>query len=54
MDLALNKVDMPLNKETKPNRIKTEIEKILRKNQNGFQGNRPAISQILTIRRIFE
>ena len=31
-----------------------EIEKILRKNQNGFRRNRSTTSQILTIRRIFE
>ena len=36
------------------NRIELEIEKILRKNQNGFQINRPSTSQILTIHRIIE
>ena len=36
------------------NCIKPEIEKILRKNQNGFRRNRSTISQILTIRRILE
>ena len=34
------------------NRVEPKIEKILRKNQNGFQRNRSTISQILTIRRI--
>ena len=34
------------------NRIGPKIEKILRKNQNGFQRNRSTTSQILTIRRI--
>ena len=34
------------------NCIETEIEKILRKNQNGFWSNRPMTSQILTIRQI--
>ena len=34
------------------NRIKPKIEKILRKNQNGFRKNRSMSSQILTIRRI--
>ena len=34
------------------NRIKPQIEKILRKNQNGFRRNRSTTSQILTIRRI--
>ena len=36
------------------NRIQTEIEKILRKNQNIFCRNRSKTSQILTIRRILE
>ena len=36
------------------NRIEPKIEKILRKNQNGFRRNRSIISQILTIRRILE
>ena len=33
-------------------RIELKIEKILRKNQNGFRRNRSTTSQILTIRRI--
>ena len=36
------------------NRIKSEVEAILRKNQNGFTRNRSTSSQILTIRRILE
>ena len=36
------------------NCIKTKIEKILRKNQEGFQRNRSTTSQILTIRWILE
>ena len=36
------------------NCIKPKIEKILRKNQNGFRRNRSTTSQILTIRRILE
>ena len=36
------------------NRIEPKIEKILRKNQNGFWRNRSTTSQILTIRRIRE
>ena len=36
------------------NRIEPKIDNILRKNQNGFQRNRSATSQILTIRRILE
>ena len=36
------------------NRIEPKIEKILRKNQNGFQRNRSTKSQILTICRILE
>ena len=35
-------------------RIEPKIEKILRKNQNGFRRNRSTTSQILTIRRILE
>ena len=31
-----------------------EIEKILRKNQNGLQRNRSTISKILRVRRIIE
>ena len=34
--------------------IEPNIEKILRKNQNGFWRNRSTTSQILTIRRILE
>ena len=36
------------------NRIEPKIEKILRKNQNGFRRNRSMKSQILTIRGILE
>ena len=35
-------------------RIEPKIDKILRKNQNGFRRKRSTTSQILTIRRIFE
>ena len=36
------------------NRIKSKIDNILRKNQNGFRRNRSMTSQILTTRRILE
>ena len=36
------------------NRIQLPMEKILRKNQNGFPKGRSTTSQILTIRRIIE
>ena len=36
------------------NRIRPEVDKILRKNQNGFKTNRSTTCQILTIRRIIE
>ena len=36
------------------NRIESKIEKILRKNQNGYQRNRSTTSQILTICQILE
>ena len=36
------------------NRIQPEVEKILRRNQNGFRKNRSTVSQILTVRRIIE
>ena len=36
------------------NRIQPEIEKVLRKNQNGFRKKRSTVSQILTVRRIIE
>ena len=36
------------------NRIRPEVDKILRKNQNGFRTNRSTPGQILTVRRIIE
>ena len=36
------------------NRIKPEIDTILRKNENGFRTNRSTTGQIMTIRRILE
>ena len=36
------------------NRIQPEVEKILRRNQNGFRKNRSTVGQILTVRRIIE
>ena len=36
------------------NRIRPEVDPILRKNQNGFRSNRSTSGQILTIRRILE
>ena len=36
------------------NRIRPEVDKILRKNQNGFRTNRSTTGQILTVRRIIE
>ena len=36
------------------NRIRPEIDPILRQNQNGFRTNRSTTGQILTIRRILE
>ena len=36
------------------NRIQPTLEKILRKNQNGFRKNRSTTGQILTVRRIIE
>lgn len=36
------------------NRIRPQIDPILRKNQNGFRTNRSTLGQILTIRRIIE
>ena len=36
------------------NRIQPELERILRKNQNGFRKNRSTEGQILTVRRIIE
>lgn len=36
------------------NRIRPEVDKLLRKNQNGFRKNRSTTGQILTIRRILE
>ena len=36
------------------NRIQPEIEKVLRKNQNGFRRERSTVGQILTVRRVIE
>ena len=36
------------------NRIRPEIDPVLRKNQNGFRQNRSTSGQILTIRRVLE
>ena len=36
------------------NRIQSEVEKVLRRNQNGFRKNRSTVGQILTVRRIIE
>ena len=36
------------------NRIQPSIEKVLRKNQNGFRKERSTVGQILTVRRILE
>ena len=36
------------------NRIRPEIDKVIRKNQNGFRKNRSTLGHILTIRRILE
>ena len=36
------------------NRIQPEIEKVLRKNQNGFRKNKSTTGQIFTVRRILE
>ena len=35
-------------------RIRPHLEKVLRKNQNGFRPNRSTVGQILTVRRILE
>ena len=36
------------------NCIQPEVEKVLRRNQNGFRKNRSTVGQILTVRRIIE
>ena len=36
------------------NRIQPEVEKVLRRNQNGFRNNRSTVGQSLTVRRIIE
>ena len=36
------------------NRVQPEVEKVLRKNQNGFRKNRSTVGQILTVRRLIE
>ena len=36
------------------NRIRPELDKLLRKNQNGFRQGRSTVGQILTIRRVLE
>ena len=52
--ITLTSIAAKINNTLLRNRIEPEIEKILRKNQNGFRKNRPTTSQILTIRRILE
>ncbi len=36
------------------NRIQPEMEKVLRRNQNGYRKNRSTVGQILTVRRVIE
>ena len=36
------------------NRVQPEVEKVLRKNQNGFRKNRSTVGQILTVQRLIE
>ena len=52
--ITLTSIAAKIYKALLRNHIEPKIEKILRKNQNGFRRNRFTISQILTIRRILE
>ena len=53
LGITLTSISTKIYNALRCNRIEPKIEKILRKNQNGFQRNRSS-SQILTIRRILE
>ena len=53
-DITLTSIAAKIYNALLRNRIEPKIEKILRKNQNGFRRNRSTTSQILTILRILE
>ena len=53
-DITITSIAAKIYNALLRNRIEPKIEKILRKNQNGFRRNTPTTSQILTIRRILE
>ena len=53
-DITLTSIAAKIYNALLRNRIVPQINKILRKNQNGFRRNRSTTSQILTIRRILE
>ena len=52
--IALTSITAKIYNALLRNRIEPKIEKILRKNQNGFRRNWTTTLQILTIRRILE
>ena len=52
--ITLTSIAAKIYNALRRNRIVPQIDKILRKNQNGFRRNRSTNSQILTIRRILE
>ena len=51
--ITLTSIAAKIHNSLPRNCIEPKIDKILRKNQNGFRRNRSTTSQILTIRRIF-
>ena len=52
--ISLSSITAKIYNSLLRNRIEPKIEKILRKNQNGFRRNRSTTSQIFTIHRILE
>ena len=52
--IALSSIAAKIYNALLRNHIEPEIDKILKKNQNGFRRNRSTTSQIWTIRRIIE
>ena len=53
-DRVLLPIAAKINNKLLLNRIRSKVEPILRKNQNGFRPGRSTLGQILTLRRIIE
>ena len=53
-DITLTPIAAKIYNSMLLNRIQPEVEKVLRRNQNGFRKNRSTVGRILTVRRIIE